>query len=93
MVQHIVMFNLNDGVDKEETHKTLKAKFDELCGNVEGMESINLYMGYQGWDLCLISLHQSREAEQVYQNHPMHLEIKKLVAAVRKERASCDFEL
>lgn len=93
MVQHIVLYKLKADVDKESACKKLKKGFAALQGKVPGMYSIDIYPGYQGWDLCLMSRHESRDALEAYQQHPEHMEMKGLVTELRSERASCDFEL
>lgn len=94
MVKHIVLWTFADGVDKDTTFAALKKGFDAFVADVPGMRSFSLVRGYAGWDVCLESTHTSREAlEEGYQKHPAHLEMKKQVAATRKDRASCDYDM
>lgn len=92
MVTHIVLWNFMDGVDKEATYDSLKKGFAAFTGQVPGLRSFNLYRGYQGWDICLLSTHDDRAALETYQQFPAHLEMKQVVKSTRKERASCDFD-
>lgn len=93
MVKHIVLWSFKEGVDKEKSFGEIKAIFDEFSPKVPGMQSLKLVRGYQGYDVCLISVHDSKEALEVYQKFPQHLEVKEVIKAVRDQRASCDFEI
>lgn len=93
IVQHIVLWTFKEGVDKEATFAELEKTFAAFSGDVPGMQSLVLHRGFNGYDVCLISLHDSREALEAYQSFPAHEEAKKLVAKNRGLRASCDFDL
>lgn len=93
MVQHIVLWTFKEGVDKDATFAQLEKAFAAFSGEVPGMQSLKLHRGFNGYDVCLISFHDDKAALDAYQEHPAHLEVKKLVAANRDDRASCDFEL
>lgn len=93
MVKHVVLWTFADGVDKDATYAALKKGFDAFVGQVPGLRSFHFHKGYQGWDICLESEHDSREALEAYQQYPAHQEMKKVVASTRKDRASCDFDM
>lgn len=93
MVQHIVLWSFTDGLDKDREFDLISKGFASFSHQVPGMRSLSLHRGFQGYDVCLISIHEDRQALEAYQAFPAHLEMKKRIAAVRKERASCDFEL
>lgn len=93
MVQHIVLWTFKEGVDKPAAFAELEAAFAAFKDSVPGMRSLVLHRGYQGYDVCLISLHDDRAALDAYQAHPEHIKVKALVKANRQDRASCDFEL
>ena len=93
MVQHIVLWTMKEGVDKQQTFRQIKDVFEGFKAQVPGMHSLELYQGRQGYDVCLISTHESWEALEAYQTFPAHLEVKGVIKAVRQDRASCDFEL
>ncbi len=93
MIQHIVLWTFKENLDKEAEFARLQQGFAEFTGEVPGMVSLALHRGFQGYDVCLISLHQSRQALEEYQHFPAHLAMKKKVAATRQNRASCDFEV
>ncbi len=93
MIQHVVLWTFKDNVDHDAAFAELQQGFAAFAPKVPGMSSLTLHRGFAGYDVCLISRHESREALSAYQQFPEHLAIKEKVAAVRKERASCDFEL
>ncbi len=93
VIQHIVLWNFLDGIDQDATFNELERDFAAFAPKVPGMSSLKLYRGFAGYHVCLISLHQDRAALAAYQQFPDHLVIKEKIAAVRKDRASCDFEL
>lgn len=93
MVKHIVLWTLKQGVDKKATYEELLKGFNTFKDDVPGMQSLTLHIAFAGWDICLESIHDSKEALEIYQNFPAHVEIKKLVAKNRDNRASCDFEI
>lgn len=94
MIQHIVLWTFKEGVDKDATFAELEKGFASFTGTVPGLVAFKLYKGYQGYDVALVSVHESREAlEQGYRQHPEHLKMQKVVAATREARASCDFEM
>ena len=45
-----------------------------------------------GFDICLYSELESKEALEVYQSHPEHLKVKEFVHKVIASRAVCDSE-
>lgn len=93
MVQHIVFWNLKEGVDRDAVYTQLVGVFDAFSKDVPGMRSLKLYKSFGGYDICLISFHQDRAALEAYQNFPAHQDAKKIVASYRSERAACDFEI
>lgn len=92
MVQHIVLWTYRDGVDKDAEFAAQKKGFDAWVADVPGMVQFSLNRGFDGFDVCLISLHEDRAALEVYQNFPAHVEMKEIIAKTRAQRAACDFE-
>ena len=93
MVQHIVMWTFGDGVDKDAEFDAQKKGFDTWVADVPGMVKFSLNRGFDGYDVCLVSLHEDRAALEVYQTFPAHVEMKEIIAKTRARRAACDFEL
>lgn len=97
MVKHIVFWTLADQEKKHasEHAEMLRGKFKALLGVVDGLEAIEVGANYNGgdFDLALDCTFSSREAEAAYQNHPGHLEIKKIVHSLVAGRACVDYEI
>ena len=92
MVQHIVLWSFKEGVDQDENFARIDSIFKDFAPQVPGLQSLNLYRGFQGYDVCLISIHDDKAALEAYQTFPAHLEVKKVISDIRSARASCDFE-
>ena len=93
MVRHIVMWNLNEGLDAGEVLAKMQQIFGAFSAQVPGMTSLTVHRGFAGYDLCLLSEHENHASLEAYQTFPAHLEAKKYVHSVIRERASCDFEM
>ena len=77
MVRHIVFWNLKEnaeGTDKITNANIIKSKLEALVGQIDGLlkAEVNLNYNPNGFDLCLYSEFESKEALEVYQNHPKH---------------------
>lgn len=98
MIKHIVFWNLKEeaaGGDKAWCAQCIKEKLEGLVGVVPGLLSAQVGVNFNpnGYDLCLCSEFSSKEALDGYQCHPAHLEVKKFVHQVIRERAVVDFEV
>ena len=93
MVTHIVLWNVKDKAKIAQTYQTLKQKLESLVGVVPGLCSANVGKGFNGFDLALVSQHDSKQAVADYQEHPAHLAVKEYVQSVVCERVCCDFEV
>jgi len=93
MVKHIVLWSFQDGIDKDDWYQKLNEMFNALIGEIPGMHSLTFNRGFDGYDICLETTHDDRAALDAYQSHPAHTAIKPVIAAIRKSRASCDYEI
>lgn len=96
MVKHIVMWNLKEnaeGVSKLENAQKIKEGLEALVGKIEGLLSAEVGIGFNtnGYDLCLYSEFESKEALEFYQNHPLHDNVRQFVHKVISERVVCDY--
>ena len=91
MVKHIVLWTVKEEFDKERAFNEINERFEQFVGSVPGLLSYSLHLGFQGYDICLETEHESKEALDLYQEHPDHAAIKTIVASYRDLRASCDF--
>ena len=93
MIRHIVMFKIKDEF-RDEIPQLVK-NFYGMKGRIEGM--VNLEAGAdflhseRSFDLALITEFDSREAFDAYQNHPVHLPVKKRMGEVRVSSVACDY--
>lgn len=95
MVKHIVMWNLADKERKNENAAKMKSMLEALVGVVPGLLKLEVALNFnpKGYDVILYSEFASKEALQIYQDHPAHLECKKFVHSVISDRIAGDFEV
>lgn len=91
MVTHIVMWNLKDE-GRDAAAAAIKEALEGLNGRVPGLVHLEVGRGYDGFDLCLYSTFESRQAVLDYRVHPLHKAAQKIVHAAITERVSCDYE-
>ena len=93
MIRHIVLFKIKDEFRDEIPQ--LVRNFYGMKGKIEGMVSLEAGADFLGsersYDLALITEFVSREAFDAYQNHPVHLPIKKQMHEVRLSSVACDY--
>lgn len=99
MVFHIIDWNLNDTVNKEE-YPAVKAKIKELLeglvGVVPGLISAKVIINpldSSNTDLALVTELESVEALCGYQVHPAHLAAAGYVRTVTCDRRCLDYEV
>jgi hypothetical protein len=99
MIRHIVMWKLKgpSAEEKRSQAEQARAALLGMAGKVPGMSQIEVGIGKvsgeQEADLVLCSTHDSWEALNDYQSHPIHEPVKKLILELRTERRVVDFEL
>ena len=93
MIRHVVMWELHDPAQA-------RAFCDALapCAQViDGMRSYEVATKSSALtgsvDVCLIATFDDAHALQRYQNHPLHQEISRRIAPLRKQRHVLDFEV
>lgn len=98
MVKHIVLWNFVDGLStggKIEAGRKMKSLLEPIKELVPGAVEISVIMNElssSNREIALISLFETVEALQNYQNHPAHVEAGKYVRSVACERACMDYE-
>lgn len=92
MVKHVVMWRLKDRADGPG----LKKAIENMKGKVPSLVDVECGINYNpadaACDLILISVHNSREELDAYQDDPLHGEVKKLVGPAVTERYVVDFD-
>ena len=75
----------------------IKSKLEALNGKIPGVNKVEVGFDFlqseASADLALYSEFESREALQNYQNYPEHVEIKKLMSELTRERFVVDYEI
>lgn len=97
MVKHIVMWALNEDAkkDSEKITADLQNRFKSLLGVVDGLKAIEVGRNYKGgkYDLVLLCVFDSKEAQEKYQMHPAHVAIKEIVHSLTCGRECADYEI
>lgn len=92
MVKHVVMWTLKDKADALE----LKTAIENMKGKIPSLVDVECGINYNpgdaACDLILISIHNSKEDLDIYQDDPIHGEVKKIVGAAVTARYVVDFE-
>jgi heme-degrading monooxygenase HmoA len=93
------MWRLNSmsDADREATIVRFRAELEALVGVVPGLRSVSLAADVRdvesNFDVCLISIHESREALATYQSHPDHVAIGSWWGNLVAERGAVDSEV
>ena len=94
MIRHIVMFRIKDEF-KPEIPKLVEA-FYGMKGRIEGMTDLeagaDILHSERSYDVALITVFETREAFDAYQDHPVHLPVKKRMHEVRSSSVVCDYK-
>ncbi|HSC85631.1 MAG TPA: Dabb family protein [Polyangiaceae bacterium] len=92
MVIHLVLFKFADPADAAEAQRRLLT----LRGQIPGMSSLDAGLDFtrsaRSFDLGLVTHHDSPEALQAYQVHPLHEEVAAFIRSKATGSAAADFE-
>lgn len=97
MLTHVVMWRLHaqDAAQRTERVAAVVEAFEALRGTLPGLLELqvgaNQASGDDVWDVALVTVFDSPQALEDYNNDPRHLEIKKLVKPWRRDRAVVDW--
>ncbi|MCG6188405.1 Dabb family protein [Maribellus maritimus] len=98
MINHVVLFKLNDysKQEKQAVIAELKAALEGLKGKIEEVKYLEVGVNYEleakSYDLVLISHFESLEDLDVYRVHPEHLKVVKRIGETTSARAAVDYE-
>ena len=53
MIRHIVLFNVKEGVDKDEAVKLIASKLEPLVGQIPGLLHMEVRRCFNGMDYAL----------------------------------------
>ena len=95
MIKHIVMWNIQKGLDKEEVIQKLKEKLEGLTDKIDCLIRLDLGENYNGnetgRDVVLYSEFASKEDLATYVAHPDHVEAAAYVKTVVCDRVDVDY--
>lgn len=94
MLKHIVMYKLKD--NSAQAKKKLVDTFMSMKGKIKVLKGIesgaDVLFSERSFDVALICTFDNINDLDVYQNDPIHLEVKKYVHSVKESAYSVDFE-
>lgn len=98
MVKHIVLWNFNPELSKDEKKaagQKMKELLEPIKDLVDGALEIRVVvndMESSNRDVALIGTYETKEALMAYQVHPAHVEAGKFVRSVTCNRSCLDYE-
>lgn len=98
MIKHIVMWKLKDyaeGNDKQFNANEIKMRLEALKDKISEIEKIEVGINNNpanSYDVVLYSEFENYDKLNIYQNHPLHLEVATFVGAVKLDRTCVDYE-
>jgi len=93
MIRHIVMWKLRDRADAAMLKERLEALNGRIPGLIQVQVGIDFLQSPQSADLVLVADLESRQALDVYQQHPEHQAVVPLVKAAAVSRTVADYEI
>lgn len=100
MVKHIVFWKLKEnaaGQSAKENAEQIKQKLEALNNKIPGTIKIEVGINFlssdSNFDVALYSEFESKEALELYQEHPLHQAILPFVRAVVTDRKAVDYEI
>ncbi len=95
MIKHVVMWNIRDGLDRDEVRDQMRRRLENLIGKVPSLLSLEVGMNYNpspaGRDVCLYTVFNSKEDLLSYQVHPDHEAVKDYIGSVTCDRVVADY--
>ncbi len=93
MIRHIVMWKLRDKADATMLKERLEALNGCIPGLIQLQVGIDFLQSPQSADLVLVVDLESRQALDIYQQHPEHQAVVPLVKAAAVSRTVADYEV
>lgn len=95
MIRHIVLFKLKDNTPEKvaeaaQVLKDMKGRIDELLSIEVGT---NVVESPRAYDIALITCFQSKKELDIYQDHEVHLPVKKYMGEVCESIVAVDYEV
>lgn len=98
MVNHIVLWNLNEDLSEQEKKAAaleIKSRLEAVADMVEGVLSLKVVIGEMdssNKDIALISKFESEESLKAYQISPAHLSAGEYIRTVTNGRSCFDYK-
>lgn len=98
MVNHIVLWNLNEDLseqEKKEAALQIKNRLEAVAKTVDGVVSLEVVindMESSNKDIALISKFETEEALKAYQVSPAHVEAGTYIRTVTNGRSCLDYK-
>ncbi len=98
MVNHIVLWNLNDNMSAQERKEAalqIKNRLEAVAKTAEGVVSLEVIindMESSNRDIALISKFETEDALKAYQVSPAHVEAGSYIRAVTNTRSCFDYK-
>lgn len=101
MLHHVVMWKLKDfaeGKSKDENALLMKEGFEKLMPAIKEIKKLEVGINmksskYANFDIVLDAWFENYEQMEIYQLHPMHIEISNWIGKIRDTRAAIDYEV
>ena len=98
MINHVVLFKLNEYPDEEKKKviAEMKSQLEGLKGKIKELKFIEVGVNYQlksrSFDIALLTHFDSLEDLDTYRDHPEHLKVVEKIAGWASARAAVDYE-
>ncbi len=96
MLKHVVVWKIKDPASKAQHAAIVKAQLESMRGRIPGLLAIEsgIDIGYdpEAHDLVLYTEFTDRAALDGYQQHPLHVEVKKVIGPLLCARHAIDWE-
>ena len=93
MVKHIVLYTVQEGLNKDDSVQFIASTLEPLVGKIPGLLHLEVRRAWQGMDYALYSEFESREAMLNYAKHPLHLAAKAQFSHMIASRVAADYDL
>jgi len=99
MLRRVVMWRLKaaDADQKALDAGTIKRALESMRGKIPGLLNlqvgINHCAGPDASDVLMIADYEDQQALDVYENHPVHTQVKPIVGPLREERRVIEYLL
>ena len=98
MINHVVLFKLNEYPDEEKKKviAEIKSQLEDLKGKIKELRFLEVGVNYQlksrSFDIALITHFDSLEDLDKYRDHPEHIKFVEKVSVWATSRAAVDYE-